>query len=121
MVDYENIKDNIRDRRYSQQEIKDFFDNMHKDSERGVSCNIYTLRCMMNQDPNYWVELESEYRISKIGKDVSVKPKPPAPPIGVRYVKDGIPSYERKPFDYKFLILIGVFLCGVVSGLMAGF
>lgn len=120
MADYENIKDDIRNRRYSRQEIKDFFDEMHKDSEKGISCNIDTLRCMMNQDPNYWVELESEYRISKIGKDVAVKPKPPEPPIGVRCVKDGIPSHERKPIDYKLLILIGVYLCGVVSGLLVG-
>ena len=47
-----------------------------------------------------------------------LKSKPPAPPIGVRYVKDGIPSHERKPIDYKFLILIGVYLCGVVSWLL---
>lgn len=49
------------------------------------------------------------------------KPKPPEPPIGMRSVKDGIPSGERKPFDYKILILIGVYLCGFVSWLMVGF
>jgi hypothetical protein len=46
-----------------------------------------------------------------------LKSKPPAPPIGVRYVKDDVPSSESKPFDYKLLILIGVYLCGFVSRL----
>lgn len=50
-----------------------------------------------------------------------LKPKHPEPPIGIHYVKDGIPSHKRKPFDYKLLILIGVYLCGFVSGLLVGF
>lgn len=101
-------------KRYSRQEIKDFFDSMYKPSSDGCyNIHLPTWQSMMKQDPSYWLQLEIERTVTKINKI-----KHPEPPIGVRYVKDGIPSHERKPFDYKLLILIGVYLCGVVSGLI---
>lgn len=61
--------------------------------------------------------MSSDYKDYEIYVPSVQPPKLPPQPIRICYIKDGTPSYESKPFDYKLLILIGDYLCGFVSGL----